>query len=96
METFPAVRPAIKRQINANSAGESLHILQQKEHYEVLGVKDVIVIRKPTTKVCDPLVVGSLLKVTKCNKILLSPASAPSLVEYQSLLSGSCPPPHRG
>lgn len=88
---------AVKRQIDANSAGESLHIGQQKEHYEVSGVKDVIVIRKLTTKVCDPLVVGSLLKVTKCNKILLSPASVPSLVGYQSLFGGSCPPPpHRG
>lgn len=53
----------------------SLHILQEKEHYEVLGVKDVIVIRKQTTKVFDPLVVGTQLKVTKCNKILLSLAS---------------------
>lgn len=87
--------PVIKR-VNANSAGESLHILQQKEHYEVLEVKNVIVIRKLTTKVCDPPLVGSLLKVTKCNKILLSPASAQSLVEYQPLFSGSCPPPHRG
>lgn len=81
---LPLFPPVIK-QINANSAGE-------KEHYEVLGVKDVIVIRKLTTKVCDPPLVGSLLKVTKCNKILLSPASVQSLVEYQPLFSGSCPP----
>lgn len=74
----------------------SLHILQEKVHYEVLGVKDVIVNKKLTTKVCDPLVIGGLLKVTKCNKILLSLASVQSLVEYQSLFSGSWPPPHHG
>lgn len=98
-KTLMAMRPfypPVIKQINANSAGESLHIPQQKEHYGVLGVKDVIVIRKLTTKVCDPPLVGSLLKVTKCNKILLSPAWVQSLVEYQPLFRGSCPPPHRG
>lgn len=47
---------------------------------------------KTDDKVCDPLLVSSLLKQTKCNKILLSPASVQSLVKYQSLFSGSCPP----
>lgn len=82
--------------MNANSTAVWLHIPQEKEYYEVLGVKDVIEIRKLTTKVCDPLVVGSLLKVTKCNKILLSLASVQSLVEYQSLFGGSRPPAHHG
>lgn len=48
---------------------------------------------KTDDKVCDPLLVRSLLKQAKCNKILLSPASVQSLVEYQSLFSGSWPPP---
>lgn len=98
-KTWMAIKPFRADRILSRKKTDKckfLHILQQKQHYEVLGVKDVIVIRKLTTKVCDPPLVGSLLKVTKCNKILLSPASVQSLVEYQSLFSSSCPPPHRG
>lgn len=52
---------------------------------------------KTDDKVFDPLLLCSLLRLTKCNKILLSPASVQSLVEYLSLCSGSCPPPpHMG
>lgn len=79
--------------MDAKLASVSPHILQEKEHYEVLGVKDVTVIKGATTTVCDPLVLGSLLRLTKCNKIVLSLASEQSLVEYQALLRGSRPPP---
>lgn len=52
---------------------------------------------KTDDKVFHPLLLCSLLKRTRCNKILLSLASVQSLVEYLSLFSGSCPPPpHMG
>lgn len=46
---------------------------------------------KTDDKVFDPLLLCSLLKRTKCNKILLSPASVQSLVEYLSLFMPPSP-----